>query len=231
MPTVISNGIKIYYEVSGSGKPLILLPGIGTDISQYQRIILPLSKGYKVIAIDTIGTGRSDMPDIPYSVEQMAEDVAEVMKHERITKASVLGVSIGGRIALAFALQHPSSVEKLVLVSSAARATKRTLWSHFLGFVSRFPLLESDYPQTAAAQDRLRVASREYDCLKQIHDISCPTIIAYGKFDSIVTPSLIREMHAHMRNSKLVSFYGGHLFFILTQRRAFLRTVEQFLNT
>src|SRR5690348_12713118 len=148
MPQVLSNGIKIYYEVIGVGEPLILLPGIGTDVSEYNRIVLPLSRYFRVISIDTIGTGRSDMPDIPYSVEQMAEDVIAVMEAEQVTHANVLGVSIGGRIALALALQHPARVKKLILVSSAARATTRTLWSHFLGLVLKLSLFKSKYSQT-----------------------------------------------------------------------------------
>jgi 3-oxoadipate enol-lactonase len=67
MPIAHVNGISIYYETHGEGEPLVLIPGLATDVSEYQRLIAPLAERYQVIALDNRGAGRRDKPDIPYS--------------------------------------------------------------------------------------------------------------------------------------------------------------------
>src|SRR5215469_17759144 len=100
MPTVHVNGIDIYYETHGEGDPLVLIPGLATDVSEYQRIIAALADRYQVSALDNRGAGRSDKPDVPYSIEIMADDTAALLDALGITQTHVLGTSMGGRIAL-----------------------------------------------------------------------------------------------------------------------------------
>ena len=130
MPTINVNDINIYYEVHGEGEPLILIGGLANDITDYTdhtTIIPELSQHYTVIAFDNRGVGRTDKPDAPYSIEMMAEDTVGLLDTLGITKAHLLGISMGGRIALALTLRHPERVNALVLASTGARVV-RTWW-------------------------------------------------------------------------------------------------------
>jgi 3-oxoadipate enol-lactonase len=135
MPYVKVNDIQMYYEIHGDGEPLLLIVGLGTDISEWEGIIHWLAQTYKVLAFDNRGAGRTDKPDTPYSIEMMADDTAGLMQTLGNQQAHIFGISMGGRIALALALRYPTSVKKLVLVSTSARSIKN--WRrHFFGMLS-----------------------------------------------------------------------------------------------
>src|SRR5208337_2487529 len=137
MPTVKVNDINMYYEVSGEGEPLVLIAGLGTDLTVYERVIGCLSKKFRVLAFDNRGVGRTDKPDIPYSIEMMADDTAALMNAAGFRKAHVLGISMGGRVAMGLALQHPEMVRSLVLASTFARKRVTTVRSYLLFNVIR----------------------------------------------------------------------------------------------
>src|SRR5579863_2495968 len=105
MPTIKVNDLTMYYEIHGDGEPLVLIPGLRTDVSEYQRIIALLSAQNKVVALDNRGAGRTDKPDSPYSIELMADDTAGLLNALGIQSAHILGVSMGGRIAVALTLR------------------------------------------------------------------------------------------------------------------------------
>ena len=109
MPIVESKGIHIYYEIIGSGEPLVIIGGLSIDVTALERIISELAQKYQVIAFDNRGAGRSDKPDIPYSIEMMAEDTSGLLSVLKIQKAHIMGISLGGRIAIALTLKHPES--------------------------------------------------------------------------------------------------------------------------
>ena len=101
MATAEVNGINIYYEVAGQGPSLVVINGLGSDVSEVASVTGPLAKQCTVLVFDNRGAGRSDKPDEPYTLEGMVEDTAGVMRAAGMTRASVLGISMGGRIALA----------------------------------------------------------------------------------------------------------------------------------
>ncbi len=115
MPTVKVGDISIYYEVHGEGEPLLLIMGYGHNSGHWFSQIPGLSQEYGVIAFDNRGTGRSDKPDIPYTIEMMARDAAGLLEALGIDAAHIYGVSMGGMIAQEFALRHPDKVLSLVL--------------------------------------------------------------------------------------------------------------------
>ena len=119
-----------------------------------------------MIVFDNRGAGRTDKPDIPYSIEMMAEDAAELLKALTIERASFLGISMSGSIALDLALRYPERAEKLVLVSTSARVmhTRRRWRVRLLGLVSGLPLFQSKYPQPCYAFLRQLQASGSYNC-------------------------------------------------------------------
>ncbi len=219
----------MYYEIHGDGEPLVLIVGLGTDISEWEGIIHWLAQKYKVLAFDNRGAGRTDKPDTQYSIEMMANDTVGLMQTLGIQQAHILGISMGGRIALALALQHPKSVKKLVLVSTSARSIKN--WRrHFFGMLSSVPIFRSKYPQPHYAFMRQRQASFVYNCTDQLHELHIPTVIMHGKKDKIVPYKLAEEMHTGIKGSKMLAFAGGHIFFFMKERQRFLDAIAEFVK-
>src|ERR1700737_3840220 len=116
---VTVNGLKMYYEIHGSGRPLVLLHGGGsTIISTFGRILPELAKTHRVIAVELQAHGHTKDIDRPLSFEQDADDVAALLKQLHIEKADIMGFSNGGTTSLQIAIRHPELVNKLVLAST-----------------------------------------------------------------------------------------------------------------
>jgi 3-oxoadipate enol-lactonase len=109
----------MYYEVHGEGRPLLLICGLGNDLSSWDLQIPELARKHRVISFDNRGSGRTDAPDHPYSIRMMAGDTAGLMDTLGIEKAHVLGVSMGGYIAEELAMACPGRVTSLVLATTS----------------------------------------------------------------------------------------------------------------
>jgi len=118
------NGIKVYYEVYGEGRPIVLLHGAFYTIEMnWGQLIPELSKTRKVIAIEMQGHGHTPFSDRKLDLATMASDVAGVMDHLKIDSADIAGYSMGGSVAYQFAIQNPKRVTKLVIISSTYKST------------------------------------------------------------------------------------------------------------
>ncbi|WP_435010160.1 alpha/beta fold hydrolase [Tundrisphaera lichenicola] len=116
------NGLKLYYEVHGSGAPVVMLHGAFMGISgDWADWVAELSKTRKVIAIEIQGHGRTADIDRPMSAENHADDVAALLDFLKIPKADVIGYSMGGGVALQCAIRHPEKVRKVVSISAVFR--------------------------------------------------------------------------------------------------------------
>jgi pimeloyl-ACP methyl ester carboxylesterase len=117
--TVTIDGINIHYVCGGSGPPLVLVHGLGSSAAvEFYYNLEPLAAQHRVLAIDLPGFGKSDKPILAYTIELFVKAVSELMACEGITRAAVMGVSMGGRVALGLALDSPELVERLVLVDA-----------------------------------------------------------------------------------------------------------------
>ncbi len=113
------NGVRIYYEVYGSGKPVILLHGAFYTIDMnWSELIPELSKTHKVIAIEMQGHGHSPFSTREMTIGNFTKDVAGVLDYLKIDSADVVGYSMGGSVAYQFAIQYPKRLRKLVIISS-----------------------------------------------------------------------------------------------------------------
>ncbi|RFM33000.1 alpha/beta fold hydrolase [Chitinophaga silvisoli] len=113
------NGLKMYYEVYGEGKPIVLLHGSFMNIAMnWSQVIPVLAKTHKVIVPEMQGHGHTK--DIPraMSCEAMADDVSALLKHLKVDSADILGYSLGGAIAFQVAVRHPEQVRRLVVLSA-----------------------------------------------------------------------------------------------------------------
>lgn len=117
------SGGKLYYEVAGKGKAIVLIHGGLVDSRLWNDQFDEFAKNYRVVRYDIRGHGRSPLPTEPYS---LVEDVNELLKFLKIERANVVGLSLGGIIAADFALEYPEKTETLILVSAGLRGFEPT---------------------------------------------------------------------------------------------------------
>jgi pimeloyl-ACP methyl ester carboxylesterase len=117
MSKVAVNGINLYYEEEGEGPPLVLISGYTTDMSAWDSIRHKLAKHFHLILVDNRGVGRSDSPDIPYSIEMMAEDIKALMDLLHLQSSYILAHSMGTAIAQTLAIKYPKLIKKMVLAN------------------------------------------------------------------------------------------------------------------
>lgn len=118
MPKITSNGMELYYEIQGAGKPLVLISGLGYSVWQWHRMVPILAEHFQVITFDNRGVGQSDKPAGPYTAQMLAADTVDLLNALNTEKAIIMGHSMGGFIAQALALDFPQRLEKLILCST-----------------------------------------------------------------------------------------------------------------
>ena len=118
--TVSIDGVGVHYLEAGEGPALVLIHGLGASTFTFQRVVPELARRFRVVALDLKGFGFSDRPDGDYTLTAQADLVRQLMDRLGIEKASVLGHSMGGAVAMRLALAHPERVERLILASSAS---------------------------------------------------------------------------------------------------------------
>src|SRR2546429_1126675 len=115
------NGVNLYYETHGSGRPLILLHGGLMSNETFGPVLAQLAKRHQVIAPDLQGQGRTADIDRPIDIRFMADDIAALIDHLGLDRPDVVGYSLGGGVALQTAVRYPASVGRLVAASANIR--------------------------------------------------------------------------------------------------------------
>ena len=109
------DGSRLYYEVGGRGAPLVLIRGLSRSSAYWFDFRDLLEQHRTVLVLDNRGVGRSSTPRGPWSTEDMADDVADVLRDSGVERADVFGISLGGMVAQHLALRHPHRVKRLML--------------------------------------------------------------------------------------------------------------------
>ena len=199
------NSVEIYYELHGSGRPLVLLHGGFGSIEMFGPVLGALAAGRQVIGVDLQGHGRTLPFDRPMSFEAMATDVAELIKWLGHKTADVMGYSLGGATALRLAIDHPEVIGKLVLTSApyafsgwhdynqqgmkglaaapeqAVEPMKQT--PMYQAYAQLMPDAATNWPKTIAQTARL--VGRDFDWSEQVQKLTSPTLIVVGDWDSV----------------------------------------------
>src|SRR5450759_260288 len=205
------NGLKMYYEVRGPlrGRPVVFLHGAFSNIeSDFGKILPTIAKTRQVIAIEQQGHGRTADIDRPLSYEQMADDVAELLRQLRITNADFVGYSMGGGIGMYMAIRHPELVHKLVFAGGASfgpdgfypdllegekkmtpEALAGTPW---LKAYMRIAPNRGDWPKLVEKIKDLDVNWRGLS-EDQVRSIKAPTLLIVGDAD-VVRPEHVVQM-------------------------------------
>jgi pimeloyl-ACP methyl ester carboxylesterase len=196
------NGLRLYYEIRGTGEPLILLHGGLGSIETFGPIMPSLTKIRRVIAIDLQGHGRTADIDRPLSYEAMADDIAALMRYLKIEQADVMGYSLGAGVALRTAIQHPTIVRRLVVVSTPFKRDGwypeiRTAMSQISAASApqlvNTPLYEtyarlSPHPNFPVLLTKLgAMLSEDYDWSTEVAAIKAPTLLVFGDADAVRT--------------------------------------------
>lgn len=223
---------EIYYESYGQGSPLFLLHGNNEQINSFREQIEPLSRHFKVIALDTRGQGKSINNKVsPYTYEQFAKDLSTVMDSLSIEKASLLGWSDGGNTALIFALMHPKKVEKIVVMGAnlfpgadAIEEDVIQIFEHRRDSLSKHADLES--------QNQMRLADL---VLKEPHlnknalqRIVAPVLVLAGEFDVVKRKHTIL-IQSFIKNSRLEIIPGSDHYVPVKNPKVFNKIVLDFL--
>jgi pimeloyl-ACP methyl ester carboxylesterase len=194
------NGIKVYYEVYGKGKPIVLLHGAFYNIEMnWGQLIPELSKTKKVIAIEFQGHGHTPFSDRKLDIVTLASDVEGVMNYLKVDSADVAGYSMGGSVAYQFAIQYPKRLRKLVIISSTYKTSG---WLPVVnsGFKDFKPEFFDNTPLKAAydaiapdktkwkkfLQQMIDFAGESFDCGdSNIAKITSPVLLISGDNDGL----------------------------------------------
>jgi pimeloyl-ACP methyl ester carboxylesterase len=246
------NGLHMYYEIHGTGNPLVLIHGAASTIqTSFGRILPSLAKMHKIIAVELQAHGHSDNRDgRQISFEQDADDVAALLKQLHIDHADIFGFSNGGTTALQIAIRHPELVNKLIIASSMYKraGVAPQFWQGINN--GSFKDLPDEYKRAFLAinpsQDALHIMFDQ--CVHRmqhftdipddsISAIQEPTLIMVGDKD-VPLPEHAVEMYRRMPHASLAIFPGGHGTYMgeLTTLKAAhnppvaLPVIEDFLN-
>jgi pimeloyl-ACP methyl ester carboxylesterase len=126
MPKLHVRDIGLCYEVNGQGQPVVFIHGLGSSARDWELQVPVFSKQYQVVTFDIRGHGKSDKPRGPYSIPLFAADTAELIKELGFTPAHVVGISLGGMIALQLAVSAPDLVRSLTVVNAGPEFIVRT---------------------------------------------------------------------------------------------------------
>ena len=193
------NGLNLYYEIHGSGQPLVLLHGAYMTIDLMGEIVPALAGSRQVIAVELQGHGRTADIDRPLSYELMADDIAALIEHLAFEKADLFGYSMGGGVALQVAIRHPEVVRKLVVAS--ASYTSEGMHPELLEMIPTLtpeafagsPIEEAylrsapnpdDFPTLVAKMKRLDMEPFAWPA-EDIGGIAAPTLLIVGDSDAI----------------------------------------------
>lgn len=217
------NGLKMYYEIYGQGKPIVLIHGGGSTIqTSFEKVIPLFAKSRKVIAVELQAHGRTSDRNADLTFEQDADDIATLLNNLNIDKADFLGFSNGGTTTLQIAIRHPEIVNKIILASALAKRNGAPEW--FWGFMKQAKLenmpeqLKVGYKkvapdpsglQTMHDRDAKRMVNFKDIPDDQIKSIKAPTFIIIGDKD-VVTPEHAVELHKQIANSELAIIPGTH---------------------
>lgn len=217
------NGMNMYYEIHGKGRPIILLHGGGSTIqTTFGRIIDDIAKDRKVIAVELQAHGHTSDRDKDLSFEQDADDVAELMKQLHIESADIFGFSNGATTAIQLAIRHPEKVRKVIAASGLFKKDgafpgfwdmmqSATLKDMPQELKSAFMEINNDSSRLLVMHDRDLKRMRTFTDISDadLRSIKAPVLLTNGEHD-VATHEHINEISRLIPNCQVMFFPGGH---------------------
>ena len=251
------NGLNMYYEIHGSGEPLVMLHGGLGGVAEFGELVPLLAETRQVIAVELQAHAHTADIDRPLSYEFMADDVAALIEQLGYENADILGFSLGGGVALQTAIRHPEVVRKLVVISATFRrdgwypevlagmsmmnadaAAAMLQTPMYQLYASTAPNVE-DWPTLLTKVGLL--LGENYDWSEAVAGITAPTLIVVGDSDSVRTAHAVEMFgllgggvpgdFVPVPNSQLAILPGTTHFGALHRTDLLLPIVTQFLDT
>jgi pimeloyl-ACP methyl ester carboxylesterase len=250
VPIAIANGLELRYEREGDGPPLLFLNGSGATLAGSQPLLGVFRSRFDVVAHDQRGLGDSAIPPGPYEMADYAADALALLEHVGWERCRVVGISFGGMVAQELAVTAPERVERLALVcTSPGGAAGASYPLHELEGPGPVTLLDTRFDDAwLAAHDadralvemladrpaptdgmRLQLDARSrHDVGDRLERITCPTLVACGRYDGIAPVANSEAIAARVAGAELRVYEGGHAF--VAQDRAALPEILEFLG-
>ena len=237
MNKVAVNGIDLAYARRGKGTPLVLVHGFPLDSTSWNEVAPLLEDRFDIILPDLRGFGQSTTVETPYTMSDMADDLAGLLDHLGLEKVTFVGHSMGGYVALAFAKKYPQRVSGLGLVASQAAAdtpdgkagryktaaevaqkgvgivadgmtAKLSADTRIQAFVR--PLMERQPP--SALIGALKAMAEREDLLSHLSSVSFPVVLIHGDADALIPIDRARGIKSALPSAHLVELQGaGHM--------------------
>ncbi|NHJ49687.1 MAG: alpha/beta hydrolase [Asgard group archaeon] len=258
MPKISHNGVAINYEIFGTGDPLLLIHGLGSNAQDWEPQISSFSKNYRVIAVDLRGHGESDKPKGPYNIRQFADDCKQLLTELNINRVHILGLSLGCAVGYELAIHYPELIHSFIGVnmgpsvgSKSLKGTlagiKRLMIVVFLGmrYMAKtiakavFPNPnQADLRQLlteSIAKNKKRpyisslLALKGWSIVDELPSIQCPTLIVASELDYSSIESKQVAVDA-IPNAELQVVKGARHVLPVEKPDSFNKIVHDFLN-
>ena len=257
---ITANGISIHYQLEGpaSGPVVTLSHSLATNLSMWDPQMPALVSRYRVLRYDTRGHGKTDAPDGPYSLEQLAEDARALLQALGIPRTHFVGLSMGGFIGQILALAYPQMLRSLVLCDTTSRvpAEAKPMWDerirvaqtqgmepHVEPTIGRWftaPFREQRADVVTPVRGMIRGTNpRGYigcchaiaalNLTDRLSAITVPTLIIVGEDDSATPVAASRTIHERVKGSELVILKSASHLSNMEQSEAFNRAITTFL--
>jgi len=220
--SVCSDGVRIHYQLAGTGELLVLIGGLGVHTGEYRPLIDALARHHRVLAADNRGVGSSDQPDEPYSYGMMAGDTLAAMDAVGAGGADIVGFSMGARIAIELALAHQERVRTLTLLAgrAAGRSRPRTR------LLARIAVAVGG--DDGRGMRRQLEAGNGYDVRGLLRNVSVPTLVLHGRRDHLVPIAASRELVRLIPGAEFHLMPGGHLAVLRAQAVVYAERIDAF---
>ena len=258
MASADNRGVRIAWESTGTGDPVLMLHGLGGSMVDWEPQVAPFSAKYRVLRLDVRGHGGSDKPKGRYKVEEFTSDAIAVLQAAGVEKAHIVGLSMGGMIALQMAVDAPAMVRSLVLANTGPEvkgenaAEKLALWQR--RFLTRFLSMEKFATILAArlfpepgqeamqAEFRRRWAANDprayresylallrWSVADRIHTIREPALVVHAERD-YTTLERKKRWADKLPDARLATIAGARHAVSLDRAEEFNRVVLEFLG-
>jgi 3-oxoadipate enol-lactonase len=253
------NHLTLHYQIEGNpaGAPLVFINALGCDLRIWDHVVEPFRQHFRIIRYDKRGHGLSDVPTGPYAVGDHTADLSALLKLLEIGPATLIGLSVGGLIAMEFALQQPAGVQALVLCDTAPRLGTAQLWAERIQAVQAqgmAPLagqILARWFRPAFARERTAdyrgytnmlirtpvegytatcAALRDADLSEALPAIAAPTLVLCGADDLVVSPAQAREWAARLPKAQFEVIADAAHLPCIEQPEAMADAIRRFLR-
>lgn len=227
--------MNLNYKLEGRGKTLVFIHGLSDNLYYWQPLVDTLKDNYQILRYDLRGHGLSELGKEKISMDLYVEDLLSLLDNLELSQVNLIGLSLGGAIALDFTIKHPERVSSMVLMSSFYKSDKyltnvfnslkRSLEKSFLEFyytilpmvlcpkvikenqeeLNVFKYIASETANVKAYIEAIDVCLN-YDVEQDLEYVNVPTLIIAAKYDEITLVNMQKELHSKIKNSDIIVF-------------------------